>query len=465
MLRPKPNKDASSSGFSTPEERLPEQQHERNTSLESIKSIHDVKAAERVGELERSLAIAREEHHAMREELEKVKQHGKVYRETIEDYRRQLSGTYTHSPRPSSPPATATMIDYEEDVPRRRSSTKHHEDLIDENYDLRRKVADLQNQLVEQHSLFSARLDQSVSRRDSEWNDLAGRLHHSEKESQERLQQLLDLKHSISALTRMENQVTDSELAERIDQLHYRIREWVISHFRRAKLNFSTVSKDTARALQGICLDPESITSVDRLPFYQAVIASALMHVFREPICLGLPETGPLAPIRQLAAYIHDSGSSYREWRRSTIRALENSEARHALHEGKEQQLHRIAGEIEHQLFSLTSTNLTPHSQTSLVAILRDAAEVQHMLLLQKAHYQIVFFRSGLGKESHVSFDAERMEAVNDVDDMDEDGDTNTERKFMFCVFPCLEKYGDEFGEGVDVRNVLLKAKVCCGDG
>jgi hypothetical protein len=57
------------------------------------------------------------------------------------------------------------------------------------------------------------------------------------------------------------------------------------------------------------------------------------------------------------------------------------------------------------------------------------------------------------------------MEIINDVDDMDDDGDTRIERIFSFCVFPCLEKFGDEFGEKVDVRNVLLKAKVCCGVG
>jgi hypothetical protein len=47
---------------------------------------------------------------------------------------------------------------------------------------------------------------------------------------------------------------------------------------------------------------------------------------------------------------------------------------------------------------------------------------------------------------------------------MDEDDDLGR-RQFMFCVTPCLEKYGDEWGENAEVVNVLLRARVCCGVG
>jgi hypothetical protein len=59
------------------------------------------------------------------------------------------------------------------------------------------------------------------------------------------------------------------------------------------------------------------------------------------------------------------------------------------------------------------------------------------------------------------------MESVNDLDNMvDDDGDVDpSDRQFLFCVFPCLEKFGDEWGENSQVSNVLLKARVCCGVG
>lgn len=465
MLRQRSGKNASSSSLSTPEEHEVEQesqqQHQRNDSISSIKSIHDAKVADRIAELERELVVAKEEQNAMKEELDKVKQHGEVYKGTIEDYRRQLSSTYTRSPRSTSPVQGSIHMDYDQDTPAQQSNKQH--DLMEQNYKLRQRVAELQDQIVEQDSVYQVKLDQAASHRDAEWNELAGRLHNSEKESQERLQQLLDLKHSISAFTRMENQVTDSELAERIDQLYHRIREWVISNFRRTKLDFRNVSSDIAEALRIIYPKYETITSSDRLAFYQSIIANTLMQIFREPTCVGLPQVGPLATIRQLATYIHDAGSEYREWRRTTIRALEKSEARHELQQEREKQLHRTADYIRDQLFSVTSASLAPSAQVSLLSILHAAADLQHTLLLQKAQYKILFFCRN--EVSEIIFDEERMESVNDIDSMDEDDDTSSQQGFAFCVFPCLEKFGDEFGEKTEVRNVLLKARVCSGVG
>jgi hypothetical protein len=153
MLRQKVSKEASSSSPPTPDEREVEeqqqqqQQHARAGSIGSIKSIQEAKVADRIADLERALALARDNQYALQEELDKVNQHGVVYRETIADYRRQLSDTY-NSPRPTSP-----QIDYEPDVSPSPSFSKHQEELVDENYDLRSKVAQLQYQLAQQDAL------------------------------------------------------------------------------------------------------------------------------------------------------------------------------------------------------------------------------------------------------------------------------------------------------------------------
>lgn len=456
MLKPRSSNDASIDGITS---RNDDATQER---FDSVESMQEPEGASRIAELERALAIARGEQDALRAELENIKEHGHVYRETTEDYRRQLAGSYSGSPEAASPTPDSAEMDNERGHSPYHSSRKHREDLIEQNDDLR-TIARLQEQLVEQDVLYRIRLEQHLHNRDSEWNDLTARLHHTEKESQERLQQLLDLKHSISSLTRMENQVTDSELAEGMDQLHHRVREWVISNFRRAKPDFSKISRDTAKAFEAIYPDYITVSSVDRLYFYQCIIANTMMSIFHETICIGLPVTGPLATIRQLAAYIHGTGSEYSEWRRTTVRALEKSEAKHALQQEKEKLLHRMAADIERQLFELTRTNLTQTAQASLLSILHIAAELQHTLLMQKAQYSVHCFRNQ--GEGRVYFDEGRMESVIDVDDMDDDGDTFVARKLAFCVFPCLEKFGDEFGEKAEVRNVLLKAKVCCGVG
>lgn len=207
--------------------------------MTSIQDMQGAETAGRVAELERAFAASLEEQNALRDELEKVRQHGMAYRATIEDYRRQLSGTYNHHSRQEPPMTDSTQMDYEQDVEPGSPLDRQADDLIQQNYTLRRELTELQAQLLEQDVLYRGKLEQMTSKGESEWNELTGKLHRSEKESQERLQQLLDLKHSISALTRMESQVTDSELAEKTDQLYHRIREWVINNFRRTKLGIA----------------------------------------------------------------------------------------------------------------------------------------------------------------------------------------------------------------------------------
>jgi hypothetical protein len=425
----------------------------------------------RVTELERALVVAREELNAMREELAKLREHGSVYRETGEDYRRELTSTYSQSPpgafhtisRPTSSDSTTTPMDYEQHVTPRRSSNNHRRgDAIEQHHDLRHQVAQLQDQLSFQESHFQSRIDQMRSRNEAEWNHLTSRLHATEKESQERLQQLLSLKSSISSLTRMDSQITDSELTETLAQLANRVREWVISNFRRTKLDLSSVPPETAKALEAISPSYRKIDTSNRLALYQALISSSMMHIFRESIVVGLPETGPLASVRQVAAHIHDAGASYREWCRTTIQSLKRSDAEQILLQERERLTHRLCSEIGHQLFTLTSMNLTPAAQITLENILHTAADLQNTLLLQKAQYRVLFFRNQ--GDAEIRYDDHKMESINDFDTSIDD-DPITEHKFSFCVFPCLEKFGDEYGEHANVQNVLLKASVCCETG
>jgi hypothetical protein len=418
-----------------------------------------VDATDRIVGLERALKLAEEEKEALRDELERVKHHGQVYLGAVDSY----TGARALSPGNSSR-RSSTEMEYEMETPPRRSISAKREEAIEQNYELRDKVIELREQLVEQEAIFKARLEQRFHSRELDWNELTRRLHHAEKESQDRLRQLLDLKQSISALTRMESQVTDSELAETAEQLFHRIREWIIMNFRRIKLVPGSARRDVAESFEAIYPRYSAMNPSDRLPFYQSIIANALMHIFRENVCVGLPTSGPLASLRQVAAYVREAGPEYRAWRRATIRALEKSEAHNTLQQERAAMLHRMLADIEHQFFSVTSTKLTPNAQTSLLAILQTAADMHHTLLLQKAQYQLHFFRHEGPQGS--DFDAERMESVNDFDDEpDDDNDSASGRTFSFCVFPSLEKYGDEFGEKMGVRNVLLRARVCSGVG
>lgn len=471
MLHPRSSKEKErvrrvSDSSASRSERVPSLDEDRLSTSED--AIRDLEAAQRVADLEQALAKALEEQNSMRDELTKLRDNGVVYRETIEEYRRQLAGSYQlQSPpgafRPDSRPISRSNS-YEGEVVLRRSFHQLREDPEGQSNDLRFKIAQLQDQLITQEATYQSLLEQKCTRDESEWGELTARLHVTEKESQERLQQLLSLKSAFSSLTRVESQVTDNELSETFLQLSNRVREWVISNFRKTKLHLSNIPPSTARALEAVLPDSGSVIQTDRLALFQALVSNTMMRILQEPVLVGLPETGPLASLRDIAAIIQSNSADYQNWRHATIRGLQKSQARPALDAEKIQQLHRLVNDISHQLFTLTSANISAEAQSTLQSILNAAANFQTTLFLQKAQYRVHSFRNQ--SSSVVSFDGDRMESVNDLDDyVDEDGDIVVDREFAFCVFPCLEKFGDEYGENVEVSNVLVKAKVCCSIG
>jgi hypothetical protein len=337
------------------------------------------------------------------------------------------------------------------------------EDVVRQNHELCYKLAQRQEQLVSEDTLHHDNLEGPSSRAETE--DLRLRLHAADKESQERLQQLLSLKSSISSLTRTVPQVTDGELVDFFSQLANRIREWTISNFRRSKMESNNVAPETSIILRSIMPDFEGLAATDRLAFFQAVTANALMQIFQEPIIVGIPSVGDLAGIRSFAGRLQSSRSiEFREWRRATIRLLEGNEAqRHALGHGKEHLLHQLAEEIKQLLWTLTATIITTDAYGVLLGILSTATELQRTLALQRARYEVLFFSN---RDTRIAFDDRTMEAINDLEGtMDEGSDMNIHRTFSFCLFPGLLKFGDEWGQHPEISKVLLKARVCSGLG
>ncbi|RMZ74407.1 Involucrin repeat [Pyrenophora seminiperda CCB06] len=399
------------------------------TSKEPMKEAGRVQPGElsqRVAHLESDLAAAKTEHEVLRKELEKERRYREADLVTIEELRQQLA----------------------------EKGLEDH--LLRQNHELRYRLMGLEEQLVSRGHVPHRTPERQ--KLEKEADDLSLRLHAAEKESSERLRQLLSLKSSISSLTRMESQVTDSDLTESFTQVANRVREWTVSNYRRARPSFDNLPKEVHFTLKTICpCYMSDIKNTDRLTLYQAIISDSLMQILGSPFIFGVPDTGPLAAIRPLAEQVQDSGSAYREWIRATIQALEHSAAHINIQREKEALLHRLCGDICHLLFNLTSTTITPNAQSALNSIFKDAVNLQRTLILQRARYQVLFFRN---QDGAMAFDDCTMEAINDPNpSMEEDSDMDMGRTLKFCAFPGLVKYGDERGHHPEMRNILLKAR------
>ncbi|KAF2281476.1 uncharacterized protein EI97DRAFT_463800 [Westerdykella ornata] len=407
------------------------------------------KTKERAADLVEALAAAKAEIDALKAELERARHYNPAYGDPATGDKTAVDAPWLPSKYPQPDIVSSPG----------RSLNGADASLLEQNYELRQQVTLLEKQLTEQDAMYRAKLDRHMHSRRAEWEELTARLHYAEKESRERLQQLRDLKQSISRLMKADSQITDGELVEGVDKLYHRIREWVVSNFRRSKLTYDQVPAEGAKVLDRIYPAYRQLKPSDRLPLYQSIVAHALREIFEENVVLGLPASGPLAPIRQLATCIQGAGSEFGDWRRATIRALEKSGMKHIVGEERAKMLHQLSADIERQLFALTSTQLTRNAKSELLAIVHSTADLQHALLLQKARYRLRFFSHD--GNTQIFFDDRKMEPVNDVEDRPvEQGGMAIERTFGFCVFPCIEKFGNEFEETNHIRNVLLRARV-----
>jgi hypothetical protein len=136
-------------------------------------------------------------------------------------------------------------------------------------------------------------------------------------------------------------------LSETFSQLSNRVREWIISNYRRAKLNFSNLPHDTADVLEATFPSYSTIDPANRLALFQAVVSTMLMHVFEEPLFVGLPETGPLATLRQIANIVRTTGTGYENWRHATIRSLQE----------RSPSIRNIASLARHHVYGNTTRN------------------------------------------------------------------------------------------------------------
>lgn len=414
----------------------------------------------KVAELERALAAARDEMVALRQELERVKQDGQA---SVEVSRYHAAGAHRQATPESAMEVEAEA--HEEPHRLQRQDRERDEDLISQNVDLRYRLAELQDQLLAQSQIHthSSPHVPSLIYSQADWNNVTLRLHEAEKESHARLQQLLSLKSSISSLTRTDSQVSDSELAESFSQLANRVREWVVSNYRRTNLNLHNLPETTVTTLRSIKEDYESIDGIDKLALYQAVATRVLMRIFNELVVIGMPERGFYGGVREFSARIQNAGINFHEWRRATIQVIEKSGQESAMSEWQTEEIQRLSQELERIMLSITSTELTSGARVTLFGILNTAANLQRILCLQKVQYRVLFLDTEQGQHN---FDSRTMESVNDLEyAMDEGSGQAFERKFIFCVFPGLEKLVNDMGANINRSHVVFKARVCCDVG
>ncbi|KAM3543177.1 hypothetical protein ARSEF1564_003894 [Beauveria bassiana] len=323
--------------------------------------------------------------------------------------------------------------------------------------------------------------------------------------------QVRGLKEWVSTSTRADGQTSDEVFGDGMTRLGNGLQNWVISNFRKAKLDLSRLDQETRAAIAALVPTYEELAKTAKVHFLQSLVSHVLVDAVFDAYFVGLsPEqTSLFKDMEQLLASFCGGAASesVNQWRASTLSLLLRSEAPQLLHDDTAAFAECVISRTNHLLDRLTggtTTTITTTSNSSnssnsgssgssnssssnhgAVEGARDAAlrvlvnnsiELARRLVVQKAVLRVFMPTMRPPHERPVLFEASTMEDVgggadDDEGEDDEDGEEEggtagggrRRRREVWCVvFPGVVKQGDEHGAQMQYRNVICKAKVLC---
>ncbi|OAA47219.1 hypothetical protein BBO_02674 [Beauveria brongniartii RCEF 3172] len=301
--------------------------------------------------------------------------------------------------------------------------------------------------------------------------------------------QVRGLKEWVSTSTRADGQTSDEVFGDGMARLGNGLQNWVITNFRKAKLDLSRLDKETTAEVAALVPTYEELAKTAKVHFLQSLVSRVLVDTVFDAYFVGLsPEqTSLFKDMEQLLASFCGGAASesVNQWRASTLSLLLRREAPQLLHDDTAAFAECVVSRTNHLLDRLTGTSTTTTTATTsssshgAVEGARDAAlrvlvnnsiELARRLVVQKAVLRVFMPVMRPPHERPVLFEASTMEDVgggaDDEEDEGEDGDGTAggrRRREVWCVvFPGVVKQGDEHGAQMQYRNVICKAKVLC---
>lgn len=332
---------------------------------------------------------------------------------------------------------------------------------------LEEEVENLKTQLAKQDAAFKHELEKRTQELAREQSDAVRELKSvrtraSVRDSQaDGLQrQLTDLKRSISRSTRVETVVTsDSTFRQEMDTISYEVQNWVVNNYRKAKVNPSMgeLHLKLKRAVNERRLEKLKPVyarwrSENKLAIFQATVVCLMMDIFEEQLLYGMPTNEDWAvSIRNTAASMSSvlGPAQFNRWRSTTLDSVRNSEP---MGPAMDRAAYQLTDDICTVLDEVTEMNRSDAKISSLQTTIKRTITLAHLFRIQRSQFDVKL------PTLNDAFDPETMENTAF------DSDAQAGSPLDCAIFPAVLKVGDERGENTQWRNVVLKARVICGE-
>ncbi|KAI9644191.1 hypothetical protein NHQ30_007545 [Ciborinia camelliae] len=250
-------------------------------------------------------------------------------------------------------------------------------------------------------------------------------------------------------------QVTDEVVGERMQWIGNALQNWVISNFRRARIDLDKASDDARQQLERWVPTYEHLATLSKINFIRSLVSSLLVFDIFQAYFVGLPEQQAQELAKtEITLGSYGSEEAMNQWRSTTL-AILLKEAPEKLKTETATVINTVIAQLNSLLDPICDVQSSEARDQSLKTIINTAIDLSRLLRVQKAHFGIMM--PMIEHHQRTMFDAEKMEDIGG-----EDEDTLNEREISCVTFPGIMKAGDENGERNHLVNVVAKMKVLC---
>lgn len=301
--------------------------------------------------------------------------------------------------------------------------------------------------------------------------------------------QVRGLKEWVSTSTRADGTASTSDevFGEGMARLGNSLQNWVITNFRRAKLDLSRAGEATLQELAELVPTYEELAQAAKVHLLQSIVSSILVRRVFRAYFVGLsPEQEE--DLRRAEELVASSGKCFRglsyesgllrahksslgsvesvnHWRSVTLSILKKEAAEHMQVQTTQINEHVVIN-VNRILDAITTDTATAATSggssvtteardQSLRQLINNAIELSRLLVVQKAAFKV--WMPEIVHHQRVMFDHATMEDIGG-----EDEESLIQRDICCVTFPGIIKRGDENGAQLQFRNVISKARVLC---
>ncbi|KAI6716487.1 hypothetical protein JHW43_000918 [Diplocarpon mali] len=286
------------------------------------------------------------------------------------------------------------------------------------------------------------------------YNEAMAEVRRKEEEVSTLQGQVRGLKSWVSSSSRVSEQMSDEVLGEEMRRLGNGLQNWVITNFRRAKIDPDKADASTRDDLERLVPTYETLASSSKIHFIQSVVSHLLVeHVF-SAYFVGISREAA----RDLSNVEHNlshfgSTESMNQWRATTLSIL--CKCSQKLQTETATVVETVVEQTNKIVDSIGDSKHTENRDKSLRTLVTSSVELSRLLRVQKAVFSIVM--PCIESFQRTMFDADIMEDIGG-----EDEDTLNGREIRCVTFPGIVKTGDENGDRSHLKNTVAKIRVLC---